>query len=393
MDPLEISDLTGDRRRAAAAYDAELPDDAGLVRVWKPRDPPALRGRLGDSDLAAWAEDGVLHVLWRGEADRVILGGGVQGPMWPAVGADGLWEASWRVRRLDEAVITVMVLPLRGTEAPSGRPVTEFMTWRGPCSPPVPAADGPLAGEVREHVVDSAALRGPRAVSVYVPPGGLRGAPLPGCVLADGQSAARFARVLEPAIASGAAPPVLLVGVHSGSGGEPGKLPDQRARRSPGCCRGLALTASRLIDTFSPTTTRIGRCTKAGHGASARGPAMRPCHGCCPRRLPTSPGAGLKRRGPRCIRTCRRYGRPRRVGAVPPPARFDGAYRPLGRHDEATCRYTRALQLFRQVGCRPGEVTVMPQTTPPNDPDSQRLSPTELTSCPTTCLVNELSPA
>ncbi len=228
MNPFEISDLADRRRRAAAAYDGGLPEGAELVRVWKPRDPSELRGRLGDGRLAAWAEDDVLHILWRGAADRVILGGGVQAPMWPADGADGLWEASWRVRRLDEAVITVMVLPLRGTGVPFGRPVTEFMTWRGPCAPPEPAAGGPLAGEIREHVLDSAALRGPRAVSVYVPPGDFRGAPLPGCVLADGQSAAAFARALDPAIVSGAAPPVLLVGVHSG--GKPGKLPDQRAR-------------------------------------------------------------------------------------------------------------------------------------------------------------------
>jgi enterochelin esterase-like enzyme len=37
-------------------------------------------------------------------------------------------------------------------------------------------------------------------------------------VLADGESVTGFARVLEPAIASGAAPPVVLVGVHNAGG-------------------------------------------------------------------------------------------------------------------------------------------------------------------------------
>ena len=77
---------------------------AGMVRVWLPRDPAELAARLGHRHLAAWAEDGVLHVLWRGEAERAVLAGGIQLPLWPVNGAAGLWEMSARVRRLDGAV-------------------------------------------------------------------------------------------------------------------------------------------------------------------------------------------------------------------------------------------------------------------------------------------------
>ena len=221
--------LPGNRRRAAAAYAAGgLPDGAEVLRVWDPRDPAELRGRLGDGHFAVWAEDDVLQVLWRGEAEQVVLGGGVHAAMWPVDGDGGLWEASLRVRRLDEAVIMIAVLAMGAEDLPFGRPMTDMMTWRGPRAPLVPADDAPLAGEVSEHVVDSAALRGPRPVSVYVPPGGAGGGPLPGCVLADGQSVAAFARVLEPAIVSGAAPPVVLVGVHSAA--DPGKKADPRGQ-------------------------------------------------------------------------------------------------------------------------------------------------------------------
>jgi enterochelin esterase-like enzyme len=221
--------LPANRQRAAAAYAAGgLPDGQEVLRVWCPRDAAGLRERLGDARYVLWAEDDVLHVLWRGTAEQVALGGGVQVPMWPVEGADtepagtgdGLWEASLRVRRLDEAVITVMVIGLGAADLPFGRPVTDIMTWRGPRAPAERAdADWPLAGEVRTHTIDSAPLRGPREVTVYVPPGaaGAPG-PLPGCVLADGESVPGFARVLEPAIASGAAPPVVLVGVHNGGG-------------------------------------------------------------------------------------------------------------------------------------------------------------------------------
>jgi len=248
--------LPANRRRAEAAYAAGgLPDGQEVVRVWCPRDAAGLRERLGDARYAAWAEDDVLHVLWRGAAEQVVLGGGIQVPLWPVEGSaspetgEGLWEASLRVRRLDEAVITVMVIG----------PVTDTMTWRGPRAPAGPAAgEEPieLAGEVREHTIESVPLRGPRGVTVYVPPGAAGEAgPLPGCVLADGQSVPGFARVLEPAIASGAAPPVVLIGVHS-AGGHADRsdlraqeyLPRQRPRR-------FAAHLSFVIDEVIPWAT------------------------------------------------------------------------------------------------------------------------------------------
>jgi hypothetical protein len=137
--------LPVNRRRAAAAYAAGgLPDGQEVLRVWCPRDAAALRERLGDSRYVLWAEDDILHVLWRGTAEQVMLSGGVQVPMWPVEGTvspgtteppgtgDGLWEASLRVRRLDEAVITVLVIGLGAADLPFGRPVTDIMTWRGP---------------------------------------------------------------------------------------------------------------------------------------------------------------------------------------------------------------------------------------------------------------------
>jgi enterochelin esterase-like enzyme len=80
---------------------------------------------------------------------------------------------------------------------------------------------------VEQHTLDSAALRAPRDVTVYRPPGAA--GPLPGCVLADGESAAGFARVLEPAILAGDVPPVLLVGVHNATD-VARSWPDRRAQ-------------------------------------------------------------------------------------------------------------------------------------------------------------------
>ena len=82
--------LPGNRSRAAAQYSAGLPDGEDMARVWRQRDPAALYARLGEMPLVAWAEDDILHVLWRGAADEVMLGAGVQPRLWPVEGAGDL---------------------------------------------------------------------------------------------------------------------------------------------------------------------------------------------------------------------------------------------------------------------------------------------------------------
>jgi enterochelin esterase-like enzyme len=203
-----------------------LPYDQDVLRVWQPRDPAVLRARLGEAPLTAWAEDDILHVLWQGQADEVQLAAGVQPRLWPVQGADDLWEASLRIRHLEEAVITIMVLPRRAGDDPAGQ-VTDRMIWRGSRAPAVLPAAERLAGTVADHVLDSAALGARRAVTVYRPPG--RDRPLPSCVLADGAAAQSFAHTLEPAILAGTVPPVLLVGIHNAV--DPAQpWPDRRAQ-------------------------------------------------------------------------------------------------------------------------------------------------------------------
>jgi enterochelin esterase-like enzyme len=217
--------LPGNRSRAAAQYPAGLPDGEDMARVWVRRDPAALSARLGETPLTAWAEGDVLHVLWRGTADEVMLGAGVQPRLWPVEGAAGLWEASLRIRRLDEAVISIVAVPRRaGSDQPGRMP--DQLVWRGPRAAALPSVEQP-AGQLDEHTLDSAALRGPRQVTVYRPPGAA--GPLPGCILADGQSVLGFAQVLEPAILAGDVPPILLVGVHNAA--DPGRpWPDRRGQ-------------------------------------------------------------------------------------------------------------------------------------------------------------------
>jgi enterochelin esterase-like enzyme len=218
--------VEANRRRAAEQHAAGgLPDGHDAVRVWWPRDPAALRARLGDGRLAVWAESDVLHVLWAGQADEAQLAAGIQPRLWPVEGADGLWEASLRIRQLDRAVISVAVLAWRAGEERHSQTLDEVV-WRGPSAPAAPSA-GARPAAVEEHILDSRALGAPRRLTVYRPPGADR--PLPGCVLADGQSVRGFADTLESAILAGEVAPVLLVGVDNAS--DPARpWPDRRAQ-------------------------------------------------------------------------------------------------------------------------------------------------------------------
>jgi len=107
---------------------------------------------------------------------------------------------------------------------PDGEDMVRVWRQRDPAA--LPAVPQP-AGALDEHTFHSAALRGPRQVTVYRPPG--PAGPLPGCILADGQSVSGFAQVLEPAILAGDVPPVLLVGVHHGTG-PARRWPDRRSQ-------------------------------------------------------------------------------------------------------------------------------------------------------------------
>ena len=207
--------LPDNRQRAASQYAAAgLPDGQDIMRVWRPRDPAELRARLSEPPLAVWSEDDVLHVLWQGQADEVQLWGGVQPRLWPVAGTDDLWEASLRIRRLDEAVISLGVASRQaGGDWPTQ--LSDVRVWRGPRAPVVPVAE-PLRGVVEEHNLPSQALRTERQLTVYQPPD--PGGPVPGCLLADGEAVRGFAPALESAIEAGAVPPVRLVGLHNALG-------------------------------------------------------------------------------------------------------------------------------------------------------------------------------
>jgi enterochelin esterase-like enzyme len=141
--------------------------------------------------------------------------------MWRPEGADhdGLWVLQVRVQRLAEAVLSYAVWPLDGDGRPAftRRPEPDGR-FRGAAAPPPPPTNDPVLGRLEDHLVDSAALGGRRAVTVYLPPNHDAAAgPYPVVYATDGQFFAPYARRVDAAIAAGRVRPLVVVAAHAAS--------------------------------------------------------------------------------------------------------------------------------------------------------------------------------
>ncbi|MBE9508986.1 MAG: hypothetical protein IMY86_13170 [Chloroflexi bacterium] len=175
-----------------------------------------LLARSATEGAPVWADDDELTFFYQGEADEVRICCGIQSPMRRIEGTD-LWVLTVRVRDLSQAVIGYAFMPYQ-----DGHPVAseDFMdrmqVWRGPEAPPALQRAETLRGQIKEHVIDSESLGEPRGLTVYLPPGHDPTRRLPVVYAADGESVSWLATVLDPLIADGSVPAVIVVGVHSG---------------------------------------------------------------------------------------------------------------------------------------------------------------------------------
>jgi enterochelin esterase-like enzyme len=200
---------------------------AGLTTAAaEPPGAEALIERQREEKVPVWADGDTATFFYRGEADQVdVLFGGDTRPLRRIANSD-VWTLAVHLPDLDRAAFSYRFIPKenhRPLKQPSGEPAV----WRGPKAPP-PAAEGAaLQGTLQKLEIDSKALGSSRKVTVYRPPGHDPGAASRVVYAADGEAIDRFARVLEPLIAAGKVPPVVLVGVHSG--GYVGGAPDLTA--------------------------------------------------------------------------------------------------------------------------------------------------------------------
>jgi enterochelin esterase-like enzyme len=251
--------LRTNRRLAQRRWEtreAPLPLGSEFVRVWRARPLDDLCARLGGERARIWADGDILEALWRGNTDRLECAGGLQYPFWRA-GRSDIWELSVRVPRLAEAIISLIPIPL-SYDAPHafGGTLSETpLHFRGAHAAPEPPLDE-LTPANRAQL-EGLGLGAARNVSAWRPPGSEDRLPVFYCADFAAES---LARAVGPAIRDGRLPPVMLVGIESGTSDE--RIDRRRQEYLPGVSRSRFRAHERFVlDVVRPWAERE-------HGAS-----------------------------------------------------------------------------------------------------------------------------
>jgi enterochelin esterase-like enzyme len=187
----------------------------------------ALARRVSYGSGTLLVDENDLAFVYHGKASEVHLAGGIQLPLSRLADTE-LWALTVRVRDASQAVVSYGFRVDQGDEIPQTR--FTLAEWRGPAaSPPARRAD-PLRGRLNEVQLASTALGEMRELTVYRSPGYDAARQHPVVWMADGQSTADFAAVLEPLIDDGVLPDLALIGVHSPSGSFTDPADDLRAQ-------------------------------------------------------------------------------------------------------------------------------------------------------------------
>lgn len=183
-----------------------------------PTDAGPIERALGDQPDRIWQEGDVLTIARRSAEGMVSLTGGIQRPLERVANSD-VWVL--RLRRSDWSPAFFSYAFFEGSKAP-----ISFREWRGANAPAAPAKATAL-GKVETIELPGRALGEPRKVTVYLPPGAKPG--IAALVLADGQSAAGFAPIVQALIDAKKVRPLAIIGIHSGGfRGQPGAAYDPK---------------------------------------------------------------------------------------------------------------------------------------------------------------------
>ncbi|MCC5982173.1 MAG: esterase family protein [Oceanicaulis sp.] len=205
FDPAGDADLA--LRREIALGACRLPLELGAGDI---------QAMLGDEDFAFEIEGEELVIARRGSG-AYRLHGALNASLPELEGGDGIHAGRFRLAELQAALLTFYVIPEGATQIS----VDMMPEWEGPDAPPkaVVENDGEIAGELIATELWSEALGETRRLHVYLPPGHDPAASYPAVFFADGGVVNYFARLIEPHIADGSLPPMVLVGAESGQQG------------------------------------------------------------------------------------------------------------------------------------------------------------------------------
>ena len=172
---------------------------------------------LGDRPFSVALDDNSVTLIARTDGAKPQgLCCTVQDVTWTRIGQSRrLWAVRLRLERAREALLTLTVV--NDLDAPW----PDFVRLRGPEAPPAPVIwlDPEIkgGGEVVEETLFSPQLNETRKLTIWRPPGFDPAKRYPALVLADGASAAYYARMLEPMLYAGDIRPFVVIGVNSGA--------------------------------------------------------------------------------------------------------------------------------------------------------------------------------
>lgn len=136
---------------------------------------------------------------------------------WAKLGKDGLWGARTRLAEADKALIKLAIFDTAKGE------MSEFIHLRGPNAPAealfITDTEQELEGTMIETTLASPELGETRRLIIYLPPNHKPDETTATLIMADGDSARYYARMIDPMIKAGLIRPLALIGVPSGASG------------------------------------------------------------------------------------------------------------------------------------------------------------------------------
>lgn len=171
-----------------------------------PADAASFHAILDGRTQAVWLDGDVLHFACIRTEGPIQLAGGVQEQL-ARIGDSDLWLARVKWSNWNQALVACTFF------GPDMKPVAPLDVWRGEQAPPMPEySEAPAQIETLE--IDSPNLGEKRSVTIVLPPGVDHD--VPAIVMADGQSAANWGKILRALIDSGHMRPTAIIGIHSG---------------------------------------------------------------------------------------------------------------------------------------------------------------------------------
>lgn len=188
-----------------AAAPAQGVQKAPFETLPTPSDASPFLREMGERTGHAWLEGDVLHFAHRSAEGPIQLAGGIQVPLERVPGSD-LWLTRLRWNRWPEAFASYTFI------GPGDPGHVSFELWRGAASP-----EPPRTADAVQHVetieMESAILGEKRSITVALPTG--KAESLRAIIMADGQSAESWGKIVRPLIEQGVMQPVAIIGIHS----------------------------------------------------------------------------------------------------------------------------------------------------------------------------------